>query len=69
MEYCINIGALLAFAGYVIYDTQNILERKENEFTNEDYILVAMFLFSDIIEVIMALLAYLSIRKKRSTKK
>lgn len=69
MEYCINIGALLVFSGYVIYDTQNILERKENEFTNEDYILVAMFLFSDIIEVIMALLAYLSIRKKRNSKK
>ena len=69
MEYCINISALLVFSGYVIYDTQNILERKENEFTNDDYILVAMFLFSDIIELIMGLLAYLSIKKRRNSKK
>jgi FtsH-binding integral membrane protein len=49
------------FAGYVLYDTQLIIGNKSNKFTEEDYILAAMNLYLDIINIFLEILKLLEL--------
>lgn len=57
----ITICSLLLFAGYVLYDTQLIIGNKSNKFTEEDYILAAMNLYLDIINIFLEILKLLEL--------
>ena len=60
--YCV-IGILL-FSVYLVYDTQLIIGDKTNRYSMESYIIAAMNLYVDIVQLFLNLLALVGILKK-----
>lgn len=56
--YC--FGGVVIYSIYLIIDTQLILGKFENEFSSEDYVIAAMNLYIDIIQLFLYILRILS---------
>ena len=55
-NFVITMCSLVCFSGYIIYDTQLILGNRSREFSIDDYILAAMNLYLDIINLFLDIL-------------
>lgn len=56
LRFLLNIGGLILFSIYLIYDTQLLIGTKSSKFDEDDYILAAMNLYLDIINLFLELL-------------
>jgi len=56
LDFSIRISSILCFSGYILYDTQLLLGKKSNEYSIDDYILVALNLYVDIINLFLNIL-------------
>jgi len=61
-NFVITVCILVCFSGYIIYDTQLILGNRSREFSIDDYILAAINLYLDIINLFLEILRLTSNR-------
>lgn len=59
LQLAISIFGALLFCVYLIYDTQLILGNKSRAFSVDDYIMAAMMLYIDIIQIFLYILSIL----------
>ena len=60
VEIILDIVGLLVFAIYLIYDTQLLMSNKRYHYESDDYILAAMNLYLDIINIFIELLSIMN---------
>lgn len=60
-------GGLLLFCGFILYDTQLIIERRRNG--DKDYVWHALMLFVDLVDVFRHILVILMQKEERNKKK
>ena len=60
VEIILDIIGLLIFSMYVIYDTQLLMQNKRYHYESDDYILAAMNLYLDIINIFIELLSIMN---------
>lgn len=58
-------GAVL-FGIYIIYDTRMIVGLRSSQFSTDDYIMAAMFLYIDIIQIFLEILRFFGTREEQS---
>ncbi len=56
LYWIILVSSLIIFSSYIVYDTQLIIGNKTFSFSEDDYILAAMNLYTDIISLFMDIL-------------
>ncbi len=59
----INGCCLIVFSTYIIYDTQLILGNQREKFNNNDYVLAAMCLYIDIINLFIEMVKIASLNE------
>ena len=60
VEIIMDIIGLLIFSMYLIYDTQLLMRNKKHHYDTDDYILAAMNLYLDIINIFLELLSIMN---------